>query len=97
MQFIQNVLYIPIETNIIVYIHVYLFKRGKDIDDISRCRRVKPGEQVSERDLVLGHQVVDDYLPFTESLQLHSKEAGVEEEIERLLSPGLPCHLEPAQ
>ena len=89
--------YIPIETNITVYIHVYLFERGKDVDDISRRRRVEPCEQVSECDLVLGHQVVDDHLPFPESLQLHGKEAWVEEEIESLLSPGLPCHLEPTQ
>lgn len=55
---------------------------------------MESGQQVSECDLVLGHEVVYDDHPLPERRHTHDKEVMSKEEVKHFLSPRLPGYLE---
>lgn len=77
--------------------HTYLLEGGENVDHTHCGRGVEPRQKVAKGDLVLRHEVVNHNLPLPQRLQLHGKEAWIEEEIKRLFPPSLPGHLEPTQ
>ena len=58
---------------------------------------MESGQEVSERDLVLRHEVVHHHLPLPERGHAHHEEVGGKEEVKDLLPPGLSGDLEAAE
>lgn len=56
----------------------------KYTDSRQRCSR----HQLSEGGLVLSEKIVDDDPPVSDTFRVHLKEAGFEEQLERLFAPG---------
>ena len=76
---------------------VYLVQGGEEVDYTRSRGGMESGEQVSECDLVLCHEVVHHHLPFPERGHAHHEEVGGQEEVKDFLPPGLPGDLEPTE